>query len=340
MSENTPDRIPQASIDDDEDVCERKPSDEQVEKISAYFETYDRASRSHIEFLLMKELTLRLGAIRAIDEEDYDSEQQKIELHHRPEEEYERKGTPLKNQSDGERHVNLPGNLCELIDEYLDHPERNGEGTDKFDREPLLRNRNGGRPSTTTIRRDLYKVTRPCAHSNECSLNRDISECEATKDSIASACPINYSPHPIRRWSIEDHLDDGVPREDLADRADVSVPVLDKHYDQRKPERKRLRRQETLAATREGYESPDSESQMSLSQFENGPNAVAHPAALALQIGTEIGAWLPDRLRHELSELSPREGISTPDVRTAAQGIVTYSLMVCLVALNLVLLGS
>ncbi|WP_241991785.1 hypothetical protein [Halorubrum sp. SS7] len=340
VSENTPDRMPQASIDEDEEVCDRKPDDEAVEAISAYFHKYDRASRRHIEFALPKELTIRLGALVSIDEDDYYPDEQKIELRHRPEEEYGGKGTPLKNGSDGERNINVPSHLCELINEYLEHPERNGEGTDKFGRKPLLRNRNGGRPSTTTVRRDLYKMTRPCAFSNECPQNRDINECDAAKDSMASECPVNYSPHPIRRWSIEDHLDDGVPREDLADRADVSVPVLDKHYDRRSKERKRQRRMETLAATREGYETSDGDSQMSLSQFENGPNAVAHPVAFPVQIGVEIGAWIPDRLSRELNELSPSDGISTPDATTAAKGMVTYSMMVCMVALNLALLAS
>jgi hypothetical protein len=41
-------------------------------------------------------------------------------------------------------------------------------------------------------------------------------------------------------------LDAGVPKELLSDRVDVSVPVLDKHYDQRTEERKSRRRREEL----------------------------------------------------------------------------------------------
>jgi hypothetical protein len=33
-------------------------------------------------------------------------------------------------------------------------------------------------------------------------------------------------------------LDAGVPKKLLSDRVDVSVPILDKHYDQRSKERK------------------------------------------------------------------------------------------------------
>jgi len=42
--------------------------------------------------------------------------------------------------------------------------------------------------------------------------------------------------------------DEGVPKELLSDRVDVSVPVLDKHYDQRSEERKSRRRREVLEA--------------------------------------------------------------------------------------------
>jgi hypothetical protein len=41
-------------------------------------------------------------------------------------------------------------------------------------------------------------------------------------------------------------LDAGISKELLSDRVDVSVPVLDKHYDQRSEERKSKRRLEEL----------------------------------------------------------------------------------------------
>jgi hypothetical protein len=48
-------------------------------------------------------------------------------------------------------------------------------------------------------------------------------------------------------------LDQGVPKELLSDRVDVSVPVLDKHYDQRTEERKSRRRREALESSLEEY---------------------------------------------------------------------------------------
>jgi len=52
-------------------------------------------------------------------------------------------------------------------------------------------------------------------------------------------------------------LDEGVPKELLSDRVDVSVPVLDKHYDQRSEKRKSRRRREALEATLPQYAMTD-----------------------------------------------------------------------------------
>ena len=41
-------------------------------------------------------------------------------------------------------------------------------------------------------------------------------------------------------------LDAGIPKELLSDRVDVSVPVLDKHYDQRTEEQQSKQRREVL----------------------------------------------------------------------------------------------
>jgi len=57
-------------------------------------------------------------------------------------------------------------------------------------------------------------------------------------------------------------LDEGVPKELLSDRVDVSVPVLDKHYDQRTEERKSKRRREVLESTMDQYAMTDGRRQM------------------------------------------------------------------------------
>jgi integrase len=215
-----------------------------------YCRAYHLASRAHVEFELVREIGLRTGAIRAIDVKDYDSEGKRIHLHHRPEGEDVR-GTPLKNATDGERIVNISNDLQKLLDAYLDNPDRN-DVTDKFGRRPLLTT-GSGRATRTTIRRDFYKLSRPCYYSADCPHDLNETDCEATNNRQASKCESSFSPHPLRRWAIERQLDEGISKEILSDRVDVSVPVLDKHYDRRTEERKRRRRLDELSLHLDGY---------------------------------------------------------------------------------------
>ncbi|NGM69206.1 site-specific integrase [Natronolimnobius sp. AArcel1] len=256
VKSKVPDKVPIPKIPDDEDVCYEKPTDEEVEQAVAYLETYEPASRRHVEYAIIKENGNRVGALRAIDEEDVDLKEQVIEFQDRQENDYtDEKGTPLKNGTDGEREINISKELAELIRRYLNNPDRH-DVTDMFGREPLLTTRYG-RPSVETIRRDLYKLTRPCTYADSCPHDRDIDSCEATKSYNASKCPSSHSPHPLRRWSIEHQIDRGVPKDQLSDRVDVSVPVLNKHYDLRKEERKRKQRLKTFEKLFDGYGDPD-----------------------------------------------------------------------------------
>lgn len=254
VSEDVPRKVPTSNLSDDMEVCEEKPPDEQVEQVLAYLEQYEPGSRRHVEYAVLYEVGNRVGCLHGIDIVDVDLEEQVIRFRHRPAEDPEIKGTPLKNGSDGERSVNISNELADVIRQYLSNPDRY-DVTDKFDREPLLTTESG-RPTVDTIRRDLYKLTRPCVHSNTCPHDRDIETCEATKSANASECPSSHSPHPLRRWSIEQQIDRGVPKDELCDRVDVSVPVLNKHYDTRSEERKRKQRLETLEKLYEGYGDP------------------------------------------------------------------------------------
>ncbi|WP_254768398.1 site-specific integrase [Salinilacihabitans rarus] len=253
---SVPNKTPIPNVPDDEDVSDEKPSDELVEAALDYLETHEPCSRRHVEYRLIKELGNRVGAIRAIDVRDVDVEEQVIRLRHRPERGFpDERGTPLKNGTDGQRHQNISRGLAELIRRYLNSPQRH-DVEDKFGRKPLLTTENG-RPEITTIRRDLYKLTRPCEFSGECPYDRSIDTCKATKSRYASDCPSSHSPHPLRRWSIEHQIESGEPKDHLADRVDVSVPVLNKHYDRRSEERKRKHRLEVLEKIFDGYGDPE-----------------------------------------------------------------------------------
>jgi len=288
---SVPNKTPVPNVPDDEDVSDEKPSDELVEAAIDYLETHGPCSRRHVEYRLIKELGNRVGAIRAIDVKDVDVEEQAIRLRHRPEREFpDERGTPLKNGTDGQRHQNISRGLAELIRRYLNSPQRH-DVEDKFGRKPLLTTENG-RPEITTIRRDLYKLTRPCEFSGECPHDRSIDSCKATKSRYASDCPSSHSPHPLRRWSIENQIESGVSKELLADRVDVSVPVLNKHYDRRSEERKRKHRLELLEKIFDSYGNPDAtvDASVLVDLFVNSDGTVDTEALMEFNADGEEGA--------------------------------------------------
>jgi hypothetical protein len=159
-------------------------------------------------------------------------------------------GTPLKNGPDGERIINISDQLRDFIVDYVE--QIRDDVFDQYGRRPLFTTANG-RPSTATIRRDFYKMSRPCEYSGGCPHDREIAECDAAKNANAADCPSRFSTHPLRKWAIMSQLNAGVPKELLSDRVDVSVPVLDKHYDQRTEERKSRHRHEALKDNLEQY---------------------------------------------------------------------------------------
>ena len=167
---------------------------ERVEQILAYLRKYEYCSRQHLAVALMWHTSLRIGSVRALDCEDYDSDEQSLTLLHRPE-----TGTPLKNQSKGERLVALSDAVCELLDDWIE--QRRPDVVDEHDRAPLVTTP-GGRVHTSTLRRELYRVTRPCTMTGECPHSRDIETCPAVDVHRASECPSSVSPHALRRGSI------------------------------------------------------------------------------------------------------------------------------------------
>lgn len=260
VSTDLPSKVPISKTADDEDVCYEKPSKEEVEQILQYLEKYEYASRRHVEFAIIHEIGCRVGALRAIDDPEdlaLDDDEPALKLRHRPEgKPDEKKGTPLKNGKDGQRNVNISTELVEIIQAYRDRPDQKSV-TDQFGRNPLLKT-SDGRPRVATIRRDFYKLTRPCTVTSQCPhKDYDMDSCEAKRrNSEASKCPSSFTPHPLRRFSIEKQIDQGVPKDILSDRTNVSVPVLNKHYDTRSEERKRKQRLKSLEKLFDGYGDP------------------------------------------------------------------------------------
>lgn len=234
-----PDMVQLPTLTSDDIVSDDTISLDRIENILDYFYKFEYATRPHAIFQLMWHTCMRMGTIMSIDIDDYHSGKQFIHLNHRPE-----TGTPLKNGHAAEREVQLNDEMVEVLDDYIHvHWEPT---TDEHDREPLFTTRYG-RVSHNRIRKNVYAVTRPCHISNHCPHDRDRSSCEATMKKQASLCPSSISPHPLRRAAITYHLNREWPKEKLSERANVSVEVLDKHYDARSEREKRNTRKQYLS---------------------------------------------------------------------------------------------
>jgi len=210
---------------------------DRADQILDYLDKFEYATLRHALFVLLWDTGMRIGSARSVDVQDYHSEEQYIELVHRPEED-----TPLKNKHEGQREVNLHPWACEILDDYI---QMNHEDvTDDYGRTPLFASRQG-RMVRSNLRMHIRRLTRPCHYTGECPHGRDLDECEANRDyRSASNCPGSVSPHPIRRGAITHWLNEGHRKELISERMNVSVNTLDEHYDARTESEKRNLRRE------------------------------------------------------------------------------------------------
>jgi site-specific recombinase XerD len=228
VDEDLPGKVDPPEVSAENDVDDTKLAAEDAERLFTYYKQSERDRHSRAHALL----TLgwfggppRLGAIRALDLGHYNSEEQYLRYHHRPAQD-----TPLKKQRDGERAVHLPEKACEVLDSYIE--EHRHEVRDEHGREPLLTSRDG-RASRNAIRAWMYRATFPCLHS-DCPHGKDPDTCDFRTYSAASKCPSSRSPHQVRTGAITWMRNQGMPAEVVAERANTSVSVIERHYD--KPE--------------------------------------------------------------------------------------------------------
>jgi len=163
----------------------------------------------------------RIGGIRALDKRDYHSDEQYVEFRHRPD-----TGTPLKNDSDGERAVGLPRSVCDVLDRYIDHHRMDAH---ESGRQPLLTT-SQGRPHQNTLRVWCYLATQPCLHE-PCPHGQQRETCDFVHIHHASKCPSSLSPHRIRTGSITWQRDSGLPAEVVAERVNATLEVIESYYD-------------------------------------------------------------------------------------------------------------
>ncbi|QSX01008.1 tyrosine-type recombinase/integrase [Haloterrigena alkaliphila] len=234
-------KIKSPSIPDEEAARETTLHVSDAKEIVEYLRRFEYASIEHVAWVLLTETGMRMGAARTLDVGDYrpDADKPHLDVVHRPETD-----TPIKNGPRGERRVGISDDVCAVVDDYLEH--QRPVVTDDYGREPLLATVQG-RIAKSTIRRYVYKRSRPCTIGRECPHDRDPDECEAAVDpDHASGCPSSVTPHPIRRGYITYLLQAGVPVDVISDRCNVSPKVIELHYDVRSEEDKMRQRREVL----------------------------------------------------------------------------------------------
>lgn len=227
-------------LEDGENQRSEMLEEDRSEEILEYLQKYEYGSKEHTMLLLMWHSSARVGAIHALDIEDYDSDNRYLQFVHRPESE-----TPLKNKNRGERTVTLSSDMCGVLDDYICDKREDVE--DEYGRNPMFTS-SQGRLHKSTLRGIVYRATRPCVIGNGCPHDRDPDSCEATGYDKPYKCPSSVAPHAVRRGSITAYLRDGdIPSGAISDRANVSERVMEKHYSQLTDEEKAEKRRDWFA---------------------------------------------------------------------------------------------
>ena len=224
--------VPTISVEDA--ASQEYISSDAAQDVLSYLETYHYATRNHAVFLVLWETGCRISGAMSLDVSDLHSSENHISFVDR-----KQTGTALKNGKTGERNVTITDKLGRVLNDYIEINRH--DVTDDHDRRPLFTTPYG-RSSRQNHYKNVVAFTRPCVYGEGCPKNRDVSTCEATKKKKAYECPVNASPHPIRRGSITHHLNRGWPKDKVSDRCDVSVEILEKHYNRQSKEDERKQR--------------------------------------------------------------------------------------------------
>ena len=240
-------RIPK--MKQDEAVRDVKISSDRIEDILDYLETYEYATHNHVIWLFYTHTGRRPGGLYALDLGNLylDREEPYIRFQHHPNE------TELKNGWKGETEIHIAKEVAAVFQDYIEQ-HRESVVTENG-RTPFLTTSHG-RMSRSTMRRSVYRFSRPCIINGQCPHNRDQSACEAkTCNDSASKCPSSKPPYALRHGYITAKLREGVPVKILGGRCDVSEEVIEKHYDERNMQEKRELRQQIFQEVQEEQDS-------------------------------------------------------------------------------------
>jgi site-specific recombinase XerD len=226
------DKIEVPNVTSDQARSDDIVSEDRMEQLLDYLETYEYATRQHAFVQLLWHTGCRISGLVSLDVKDFKPQAEKMTFRNRRE-----GGTPLKNGIDGQRDVTLNQKTIDVLNDYINGRRHNV--TDEYGRRPLFTTKNK-RMQRQLAYKDFIGLSRPCVYDNSCPHDRAFDNCSAYKmKRKAFECPSTDSLHPIRRGSITYHLKQGWPAEKLSERVDVSVRVLYEHYDARSYEEKR-----------------------------------------------------------------------------------------------------
>ncbi|QGA84100.1 XerD/XerC family integrase [Halomicrobium sp. LC1Hm] len=233
-------KVPLPTLSGGSGVSDSTLEPERATGILDYLNQYYYASRQHVVMLLLWHTGCRVGGLRALDLDDCELEGDTpgLQFVHRPE-----KGTPLKNDTKGERWNSISQRVARIVSDYVEG--QRDVVTDEYGRRPLITTTKG-RAAISTLRNTLYRITRPCWRNEGCPHNRDIESCEATEPHKKSTCPSARSPHDVRSGRVTAYRRNDVPKQVVSDRLNASGQILDKHYDRRGEREKAEQRRDYL----------------------------------------------------------------------------------------------
>lgn len=245
VSSDLPDRVEVPELDKNDGVRDIDIDPDRVDRILDYLERYEYATRPHVVWLFHTHTGRRPGGLYALDLEDVhvDTDDPHLEFHHRPGE------TELKKDEDGEGEVHLSYDVAEVFRDYIEN--NRVDVTTENDRQPFLTSTEG-RLTKSTMRKYIYKYSRPCLITGDCPHSRDTNTCEAAQQpGSVSKCPSSKPPYALRHGYITSKRAEGVPLEIISGRCDVSAEVIEKHYDERDESEKRALRQKIFDEVRD-----------------------------------------------------------------------------------------
>jgi site-specific recombinase XerD len=236
----TPEKVEVPQLKPGEGVRDVELDTDQLDNIIEYLSKYKYASREHVVFAIFRACGRRLGGVHSLDVSDVniEGEQPYLQFSHHTD-----GRTRLKNGEKGEEKVNISQELASLLSDFI---EKKRIKKTVAGRSPLITTSHG-RIAKSTIRSYFYRWSRPCKIGQECPEGRTEKKCAAA-DSADSApkCPASEAPHAARHGYLTEMLREGVSKEVLSDRCDVSEEILEEVYDERTDEEKRKIRRSML----------------------------------------------------------------------------------------------